>query len=96
MARLISAKCPECGARLEVEQGAPTARCSFCNTLSRVEGSRWSLFPGGGENAGELDDLPVIRLRDPMRWVWAVERGAAPPGPGIEEAGSRTKTDVLG
>ena len=77
MARLMSAKCPECDARLELEPLRPAIRCPYCGTLSRVEGGRSRRASGAFDAAeladlGDLDDLPVIRLRDPLRWLWAV------------------------
>lgn len=30
-------KCPECGARLDIAGDAETARCAYCNTVSRVQ-----------------------------------------------------------
>ena len=70
MSRIASAKCPECGARLDIEVGRPTVRCEFCGTRCRVY-DRPTWFPGGGLDDGDLEDLPVIRLRSPLRWVWA-------------------------
>ncbi len=59
MARLVSAKCPNCGAKLRLDPKLDFVTCSYCSTSALLERS--------DRPRGERPDLPVIVVPGPSR-----------------------------
>ncbi|MFO8074239.1 MAG: PQQ-binding-like beta-propeller repeat protein [Polyangia bacterium] len=73
--RLRTAKCPECGARLEVDPNQSEARCEYCGTTSRVEDKKKAArqAPPPPQPAG-APAQPVIKVNSgaSLTWLWIV------------------------
>jgi DNA-directed RNA polymerase subunit RPC12/RpoP len=73
--KLKTAKCPECGARLEVDPSQSEVRCEYCGAISRVEDKKKSARqappPPQSSNAPAQ---PVIRVNSgaSLTWLWIV------------------------
>ncbi|MBW2535253.1 MAG: hypothetical protein JRI55_27415, partial [Deltaproteobacteria bacterium] len=63
MTRAVSAKCPECGARLKIDPGLPQARCEFCGTTSVIQRGKAPPAPPTG-----APQHPVIHVGTGFRW----------------------------
>lgn len=70
MAKLVNAKCPECGAKLKVDPTQAEARCDYCGAVSRVEDKKKApATPLPAQTPG-ASYQPVIRVSSGFRWMW--------------------------
>jgi hypothetical protein len=70
MAKLLSAKCPECGAKLKVDPTVDETKCEYCGAVSRVEDKKKvGKAPPPPPTPG-VPYRPVIRVNSGFRWMW--------------------------
>jgi outer membrane protein assembly factor BamB len=70
MAKLLSAKCPECGAKLKVDPTQSETKCEYCGAVSRVEDKKKvGNAPPPPQTPG-VPYKPVIRVNSGFRWMW--------------------------
>jgi len=70
MAKLLNAKCPECGAKLKVDPTQAEAKCEYCGAVSRVEDKKTAGKAPPPPVTPGVPVRPVIRVNSGFRWMW--------------------------
>jgi len=73
MAKLVKTKCPECGARLEINPEADKITCEYCGGVSLVEDKKKKKDqpPPAAQTPG-MPVQPVIRINTGASWTWLI------------------------
>jgi DNA-directed RNA polymerase subunit RPC12/RpoP len=66
---LVTAKCPECGAKLKIDPEKTENTCEYCGAVSRVEKKGKGQAPAPPPPAGQ-PVMPVIRVSTGSRLMW--------------------------
>jgi outer membrane protein assembly factor BamB/DNA-directed RNA polymerase subunit RPC12/RpoP len=70
MAKLVNAKCPECGAKLKVDPNLAETKCEYCGAVSRVEDKKKAKGAPPPPSTPGVPVRPVIRVSSGFRWAW--------------------------
>jgi DNA-directed RNA polymerase subunit RPC12/RpoP len=65
MPTIVMKKCPECGARFQLDTASDHAKCSYCGTISRIESKKPKGPPPDNKPAE-----PIIYLSSGFRGAW--------------------------
>jgi DNA-directed RNA polymerase subunit RPC12/RpoP len=70
MSKLVSAKCPECGAKLKIDPSQAEAKCEYCGAVSRVEDKKKAKAAPPPPQTPGMTYQPVIRVSSGASWSW--------------------------
>jgi len=70
MAKLVNAKCPDCGAKLKIDPTLDEAKCEYCGSVSRIEDKKKVGNAPPPVQAPGVPYRPVIRVSSGFRWMW--------------------------
>jgi outer membrane protein assembly factor BamB len=74
MAKLVSAKCPECGARLKVNPAESEAKCEYCGVVSPIQVGRTQAVEAmnPGDSSVVQPNQHTIQISGQYRWMWLI------------------------